>query len=137
MCVYDGQPFVCYSTVTVEYTSNKLLRNSINAMYRLAGKIFSNLSRLINRYGNYRYSYHFSVFTLINSINGRYDKCHLAELDNDRFDTSKFSYRGNGLINCPFLIHKFINFNLIRYYRRNLTSNYKSNSLLNFFSDQA
>ena len=44
------------------------------------------------------------------------------EHDIDGFDTSKFSYRGNGSINCPFLMDKFINFNLIQYYRWNLTA---------------
>ena len=35
------------------------------------------------------------------------------EHDIEGFDTSKVSYRGNGSINCPFLVDKFIDFNLI------------------------
>ena len=65
-----------------QWITSKLLRNSINALYRLAGKIFLILSRPINQYGKYRYSYRFSVFTSINLTNGQYDKYHLAELDN-------------------------------------------------------
>ena len=43
--------------VTSPVLMTKLLRKPINALYCLAGKIFSDLSSWIYRYGKYQYSY--------------------------------------------------------------------------------
>ena len=121
-------------TVSKHVKANtKLLRKPINGLYCLGSNFFLNLSSRKYWYEKYRYRYRFSEFTSINSINGRYDKYHLVKLDKNQkiftnnnehdiegFNTSKVSYRGNGSINCPFLVDKFIDFNLLRYYRRNL-----------------
>ena len=91
----------------------KLLRKSINALYRLAGYFFPNLSSRIYQYGNYRYSYSFSEFTSINSINGRYDKYHSLKLDNcpylliktdmvSRYRTDKMSVFGRYIYRFQF-----------------------------------
>ena len=54
--------------------ASKLLRKPINGSYRLDDKSFLDLSRTYIRYGKYWYSYRFSINSLINSINRRYDK---------------------------------------------------------------
>ena len=67
----------------------KLLRKSINAQYRLAGKIFLDLLCCIYQYGKYRYTYHFFEIYLYKQVNRQYDKYHSAEHDNCPYWTPK------------------------------------------------